>query len=149
MTYYIQSKTLCEQLGIRIKTSADNHKRLVTGFCGSMFIPSFIVTTKGIVTTCERDSDGETYGYGHFLPATKEFIFDEQKIVKNKAFRGLPAKCSTCFCKWHCAGDCPDVRVINYDRCYTVTHLTQHALESILVQGRKKKDIVENSESNY
>ncbi|MCR4319008.1 MAG: SPASM domain-containing protein [Candidatus Brocadiaceae bacterium] len=104
-----------------------------------MSIPSFTVTTKGIVTTCERDSEGTGYGYGKFLPESKDFIFDAQKIENNKTHLEMPYKCRDCFCKWHCAGDCPDVRNVNYDRCYVNKRLIQYELETILHQTNNKK----------
>ena len=73
VNYYIQAKELGDSLGIEIRTSAANHKRLVTSFCGAMSIPSFTVTSKGIVTTCERDSEGKDYGYGKYLPKVRQF----------------------------------------------------------------------------
>lgn len=137
--YYIQAKERGTKFGIEVRTSAANHRRLVTSFCGAMSIPSFTVTTKGTVTTCERDSEGIGYGYGKFLPASKGFIFDAQKIENNKAHLEMPYKCRDCFCKWHCAGDCPDVRNVNYDRCYVNKRLIQYELETILHQTNIKK----------
>lgn len=136
--YYIRAKELGKRLGIEIRTSAANHKRLVTSFCGAMSIPSFTVTTKGIVTTCERDSDGDNYWYGRFSSDKQEFIFNEQRMGCNKTLIEMPDKCRDCFCKWHCAGDCPDVRTVNYDRCYVNKALVQYELEKIL-SGIKKR----------
>jgi uncharacterized protein len=130
--YYIKSKIIAKLLGIKILTSADNHKRLVTGFCGAMFTPAFSVTPKGIVTTCSRDSDGEDYGYGKFAGSPLKFILDKKRDEQNKSFRGLPKKCHDCFCKWHCAGDCPDVRTVKYNRCHMVKELVKHSLETRL-----------------
>lgn len=130
--YYIQAKEVGERLGIAIRTSAANHKRLVTSFCGAMSIPSFTVTTKGIVTTCERDSDGDDYWYGRFSPETQGFVFNEERMACNKGLLEMPEKCKDCFCKWHCAGDCPDVRTVNYDRCYVNKALIQYELEKTL-----------------
>jgi radical SAM protein with 4Fe4S-binding SPASM domain len=81
-----------------------------------MSIPSFTVTTKGHVTTCERDSEGKQYGFGKYSPQLRDFILDKQKIESNKSLLNIPQKCQDCFCKWHCAGDCPDLRTINYNR---------------------------------
>lgn len=139
VNYCIQAKELGDSLGIEIRTSAANHKRLVTSFCGAMSIPSFTVTSKGIVTTCERDSEGKDYGYGKYLPKSGSFAFDEEKIHVNKSLLKMPEKCRDCFCKWHCAGDCPDTRNINYDRCYVNKRLIQYELESILTGMRKFK----------
>jgi uncharacterized protein len=137
--YYILAKELGESLGLGIMTSAANHRRLVTSFCGAMSIPSFTVTTKGVVTTCERDSDGNYYSYGQFSPNCDEFILNEHRIKRNKAMLRMPEKCDDCFCKWHCAGDCPDIRSIGYDRCYVNQHLVQYELESLLKNAAKEE----------
>lgn len=136
---YIRAKELGNKLGLAVKTSAANHKRLVTGFCGAMSIPSFTVTTNGVVTTCERDSEGDNYWYGRFSDESKTFIFDQKRIVQNKTLLKMPEKCYSCFCKWHCAGDCPDVRSINYNRCYVNRSLVQYELDSLLTQKINNK----------
>lgn len=134
--YYIESKNLSKKIGIELRTSADNHKRLVTSFCGAMSIPSFTVTTDGIITTCERDSKGTDYSYGKYSFNSKKFILDNKRIEKNKGLLTMPEKCKSCFCKWHCAGDCPDVRMhLNYNRCEVVKALTQHSLELMLTKN--------------
>jgi uncharacterized protein len=129
---YIKAKIKAKELGIELRNSSSNHKRLVNSFCGSMSIPGFIVTTKGVVTTCDRDSEGESYGYGRFDNQLKEFVFSESRKEQNKKLLELPSKCLNCFCKWHCAGDCPDVRTISYDRCFVNRKITLFELESLL-----------------
>ena len=136
--YYIKAKEEGLQRGIEIRTSAANHKRLVTSFCGAMSIPSFTVTTKGLVTTCERDSDGKFYSYGRYVQESRSFEFDQDRIDKNNQLLSIPSKCQSCFCKWHCAGDCPDVRSINYERCYVNRELIRHELE-IALEPQKSK----------
>lgn len=130
--YYILAKELGKKLGIEIRTSAANQQRLVTGFCGAMTIPSFTVTTDGIITTCERDSDGENYWYGNYSKSKNEFEFNSERLDYNKALVEIPEKCNDCFCKWHCAGDCPDLRVLGYDRCFVNRELIKYELENIL-----------------
>ena len=95
--YYIQAKERGTKFGIEVRTSAANHRRLVTSFCGAMSIPSFTVTTKGVVTTCERDSEGTGYGYGKFLPESKDFVFDAQKIENNKTHLEIFANATLTF----------------------------------------------------
>lgn len=106
-----------KEKGVSVSTSALNAERLVSGFCGAMFIPSFTVTNRGIVTTCERDCTGSNYGYGHFDPAKNSFILDQERMAQNKALSAVPEECDECICRYHCAGDCPDVRTIGYNRC--------------------------------
>lgn len=118
--------------GISVKTSALNVGRLVTGFCGAMYIPSFTLTTAGKITTCERDSTGSNYGYGYFDEISKKFIIDEAKVQRNKDLVQMPDKCLSCICRYHCAGDCPDVRTIHYNRCETNRYLLKKYLMSII-----------------
>ena len=134
--YYIQSRELGKRLGLEVRTSAANVGRLVTSFCGAMSIPAFTVTTRGLVTTCERDSDGHYYSYGEFSPASQMLVTDEHRVERNKTYLGIPSKCVPCFCKWHCAGDCPDLRNIGYDRCYVNRSLVKHELECLLHGAR-------------
>ena len=78
-------------------------------------------------------------GMGNIYQKSGSFAFDEEKIHVNKSLLKMPEKCRDCFCKWHCAGDCPDTRNINYDRCYVNKRLIQYELESILTGMRKFK----------
>lgn len=118
--------------GIEIKTSALNASRLVSGFCGAMYIPSFTLTTSGVVTTCERDSTGENYGYGYYDASQCKFVIDDSKVKKNQSLIIMQDKCLSCICRYHCAGDCPDVRTIGYDRCETNRYLLKKYLMSII-----------------
>lgn len=134
VTNYIAARELGSTLGLAVRTSAANHKRLVTSFCGAMSIPSFTVTTKGVVTTCERDSEGTSYAYGEFSPQLDAFVLHEDCMRRN-AVQHMPEECHRCFCKWHCAGDCPDVRNIGYNRCFVNRSLMLYELETILNTG--------------
>ena len=125
--------------GLRISTSALNADRLVSGFCGAMFIPSFTVTTAGIVTTCERDSTGENYGYGKYDPETKSFILDTSAIEQNRKRVEVPKMCDECICRYHCAGDCPDVKTMNYSRCDVNTFLLKEYLKKKLAEKEVPK----------
>jgi len=129
---YIRAKEVGKAFGLKVTTSAANHKRLVSSFCGAMAFPSFTVTTGGLVTTCERDSDGSSYWYGEFCPETGRFTVDQARVERNRLLLVMPEKCGECFCRWHCAGDCPDLREIGYDRCYVNRKLVQYELECLL-----------------
>lgn len=112
---YLLAKQKGLEFGIRVKTSAARVNEVFTQFCGAMAIPAFVVTTKGIVTSCERDCCGSSYGYGRYNRG--QFIFSPEKIEENKKLSKLEEKCNGCYVKWHCAGDCPEVKKIGYDRC--------------------------------
>jgi len=115
--YFWNAYIYGKKLGIRVSSSSLKRERLASGFCGAMFIPSFTVTTKGIITTCERDKTGNNYGYGYYDFDSKTFIFNQNAIENNKNLVKLPVKCNDCICLYHCAGDCPDARNIGYNRC--------------------------------
>lgn len=127
---YFWEACICgRDLGINVSSSALKRERLASGFCGAMFLPSFTVTTSGIITTCERDKTGDNYGYAHYDFNKKTFIFDKSAIQRNKELIQLPPKCNDCICLYHCAGDCPDVRSIGYDRCELNRNLLIKELE--------------------
>ena len=121
---------------VKVSTSAMNADRLVSGFCGAMFIPSFTVTTNGIVTTCERDYTGQNYGYGFFDSEKKEFLIDNNKMEINKKRVEIPSKCNDCIGRYHCAGDCPDLRTIGYERC----ELIRFFIKNRLIRKLKRKE---------
>lgn len=121
---------------IVIKSSGMNVYRLVTGFCGAMYIPSFTVTTGGVVTTCERDMKGENYGYGKYDERLKTFRINQEAIAVNKERVKIPEKCDACICRYHCAGDCPDVRAIGYDRCESNRYLLKQYLKKNYCEER-------------
>lgn len=124
--------------GVSVSTSALNAERLVSGFCGAMHIPSFTVTGSGIVTTCERDCSGENYGYGVYDPARNAFVLDGGLMARNRALASIPEECDECICRYHCAGDCPDVRTIGYDRCEVNRELLRRYLALQLGEGGRE-----------
>lgn len=103
---------------------------------------SCAVTPEGWVTSCYEvldpgDPFAEVFFYGRFNPELQKFEIDEERrkrlsdlSVLNKPF------CSRCFCRWHCAGDCP-VKSLHAertpgnsvpDRCYISRELTKDQL---------------------
>lgn len=125
-----------ETRGVRVRTSALNADRLVSGFCGAMFIPSFTVTTAGVITTCERDSSGENYGYGNYDKKNHRFFLDQEKIKINQQRTIIPSSCDDCICRYHCAGDCPDVKTIHYNRCKINKYLLKKYLLKRMIERR-------------
>jgi uncharacterized protein len=105
-----------KQLGVRVIGSGANMDRLVNRFCGAMAIPSFTVCIDGTITACHRDQDGSDYGYGKLHPNGQVDIIDE-RIMRNIELSVVPQECNDCFLRWHCAGDCPDIRRVGYSRC--------------------------------
>ena len=68
------------ELGVKVATSAFNPNRIVSTFCNAMCMPSFTVTTGGVVTTCERDCDGVDYRYGVWARERHCFGLDPKRL---------------------------------------------------------------------
>lgn len=124
-----------KELGLRVITSAANVDRLVGRYCGAMAMPSFTVCTNGKITACHRDQDGTDYAYGMVDTDTGVVTVDEQKINANVNQTEMPSYCNHCFAKWHCAGDCPDIRRVGYSRCDINRFLVFNQLNELLTNG--------------
>lgn len=103
-------------LGVRVISSGSSITRLIRRFCGAMSIPSFAVCVDGSITACHRDQDAESYGYG-WIDADGQVQVDSAKLENLASLNDLPVECETCFARWHCAGDCPDLRRAKWSRC--------------------------------
>lgn len=116
------------KLGMKVINSGFNTNRIVRSFCHAMTMPSFTVTINGCVTACERDADGSDYSYGVFSEAKKTFEINPNKLHENARLAEMPNECLDCVCKWHCAGDCPDIRRLGYNRCKSNEWLLEQEL---------------------
>jgi uncharacterized protein len=74
---------------------------------------SCVVTPLGELTSCyevanAEDPRAETFFFGRYDEATHNLVVDEarRENLFALAVTGRP-QCQDCFCKWHCAGDCP------------------------------------------
>lgn len=114
---YWQAYLLGLKLGVKVIYSGFSPNRLICSYCNAMTIPSFTVTTDGRLTTCERDCEASDYGYGAYSEKEKKFVVDHSKLRQNILLAEMPNACADCICKWHCAGDCPDLRRVGYNRC--------------------------------
>lgn len=92
--------------------------QLRTVFCGAVGIPNWTITTEGRVTSCTRDNLPEIFSFGNYDKEKKEIYIDEKKIERIRKLNifNYP-ECQDCFCKYNCAGDCPDLRVSNMLNC--------------------------------
>lgn len=118
---------LGEELGIPISTSSINLKKLVPRMCGAMALPSLTVTSNGKITACHRDNEG-VYSYGAINPMG-ELLLNADKIAEIKQLSNAPPSCDDCFCRYSCAGDCPDMHKNGLNRCTHTRYLTFRALE--------------------
>ena len=122
--------------GIRVITSAANIDRLVGRYCGAMSIPSFTLCSNGSLTACHRDQEAEDYGYGFIDGNTGEIVIDEQRVAQNVAKTEIKDGCERCPVKWHCAGDCPDLRNAGFNRCDVNIYLMFQQLTDRLSERR-------------
>ncbi|MBI4980911.1 radical SAM protein [Candidatus Woesearchaeota archaeon] len=128
---YLAAKEKGTELGIKVTCSSDNTDRVISTYCNSLARPSFVVTTKGIVTACEGDAEGTIYNYGRFEQGV--FRYDERGVAKiAELTTTLPEKCNQCFVKYHCAGDCPTTRITGQDLCIIRKGIAQYNLGKIL-----------------
>ena len=93
-------------------------EQLRTVFCGAVGIPNWTVTTEGRITSCTRDNLPDVFSFGKYDKEKKELHIDEKKIetIRKMNIFHYP-ECQDCFCKYNCAGDCPDLRVSNMLNC--------------------------------
>ena len=81
-------------------------------------MPSMNVTPDGKVIACQRDGAPDYYQYGHYCWESHRFVFDLGRV---RLFRGLTVdcfpECTECIAKYHCAGDCNDLRRAGVRRC--------------------------------
>jgi len=108
-----EAKRLAAKHGKQLKYSGARLHTKTNSFCKAVGGDSFSVTTTGWVSSCYEvngldDPRAELFFYGRYDQTTGQFVFNEKKIdrlrsltVENKVY------CNKCFCKWHCAGDCP------------------------------------------
>jgi uncharacterized protein len=75
--------------------------------------PNFCVAPGDIVTACyevssETDARADHFVYGRYDRSASKYQFDDERIGTLRAIcvEGN-AECAHCFCKYHCAGDCP------------------------------------------
>lgn len=130
--YFIEAKKVGKSLGLKVNTShIFRIGMLVTNFCGAMAYPSLTVTVNGTLTACGRDIEGETFNFGQLLPNTRETLINEEKIKNIYEISKIQKKCEDCFCKYHCAGGCPDARRFS-NSCFITQELIKHELEEII-----------------
>jgi uncharacterized protein len=97
--------------GIELYFSAAD-TRLRDSFCGATDATNFLVTSKGLVTSCNEvlradDRRAALFQYGSWDADEGRFRFNTEVIAKLRRLRvqDIP-KCHGCFAKYNCAGDC-------------------------------------------
>jgi len=131
--------------GVRLVFSAARKEHLTNTFC-SAGLNSFVVTSEGLVTSCYEvcemsDPRAGRFIYGYFDEANGCYVFDRGKMeaLHRLTVENMP-QCRDCFCKYHCAGDCPAKLLHNEepenhagsDRCRITRALTLYQLQRSL-----------------
>ncbi|MBN2431273.1 MAG: radical SAM protein [Acidobacteria bacterium] len=135
---FIQADRIAEAAGVRFFYSGARPDTITNRFCMAP-LQALVVTPQGYVTTCFEALDPECPRQGHFIVGAYEsaagFHLDLARwrdIAADTAH--LPPQCTTCFCRWHCAGDCRGVRMWEHsttaetDRCRINKELTKYLI---------------------
>lgn len=123
--------------GMKIKNaSTGKFECLRTVFCGAVGIPNWTVTTDGRVTSCTRDNMPDDFSFGRFNETTKKFEIEQEKVerLRNMSVFAFP-ECEDCFCKYNCAGDCPDLRLANMLNCNATKKIGAFILNKKIKEG--------------
>ena len=96
---------------MKLYYSGGSISKLTDRFCGASG-ENFFVTTDGNITSCleiiyKEDSASKIFFYGRYNKNSKKVeIFNKKlKLLSLRTVDKLK-NCQSCFCKWHCAGDC-------------------------------------------
>lgn len=110
--------------------------QIKTVFCGAISTPGFTITPEGEIWACTRENAPDAFRYGHFDFAAGTAVIDLAKLdfLKTMNVFGFP-ECQDCFCKYHCAGDCPDNRLSNLLRCDATRQLGVQLLNQLYADG--------------
>lgn len=106
-----RAKRVAAGFGIDVYYSASDLE-LRDSFCGATDGRNFLVTTRGIVTSCNEvlqpgDSRADIFHYGEWNKLDKAFTVDADRLDRLGQLRvGSMEKCQTCIAKYSCAGDC-------------------------------------------
>lgn len=116
---------------------------------------SFALTPEGNITSCYEVVDpvnpmADIFFYGTYNRNTNRFDINEKK--RERLFRLNVQNnryCEKCFCKFHCAGDCPVKSLTSktFDRkfpdqrCYINQELTKDQIVEIIEMNEKPKNV--------
>jgi uncharacterized protein len=142
-----QARQVAAGYGIELYYSGASPRQRET-FCGASDASTFLITARGLVTSCNEvlqpsDPRAGLFHYGAWNPDTAEFDLDAARIegLGKLNVHDMP-KCQGCLAKYNCAGDCyaktaavapgGDPAAAGYtDRC----HITRELLKDNLLIG--------------
>jgi len=144
-----------KELGFSLHYSGLKLNHLQAVFCGADG-EIFCVLPDATISACTRvtrstDPGAETFIYGTYTPKLNNFQIEEGKLARLRQIGvwGVE-RCQRCFCKWHCAGHCPNSRLTNCNwaregfTCQIVRELTKWQLLEEL-KGYAEKPVVGES----
>ncbi|MDF0645967.1 MAG: radical SAM protein [Nitrospira sp.] len=140
-----KARQVAAGFGIELYFSGSDLKHRET-FCGAGNAMNFLVTSRGIVTSCNEvlqpsDPRAELFQYGGWNQSLGEFVVNRTAIDRLGGLNvhEMP-KCQGCIAKYNCAGDCyaknaslnGDPTSVGYtERC----HITRELLkDNLLIQ---------------
>lgn len=117
------ARNLAELIGLAsprriINSGAGRLGELKTHFCKALAMPTMNVAPNGNVLACQRDGAPDYFSYGSYNPESKTFDIDDERM---QYFRTLSVdsypECKECVARYHCAGECHDLRRVGATRC--------------------------------
>lgn len=109
---FLEARAVAHRLGRELHYSGLRLDTRTSHFCTAVS-SSFCVTPAGDVTSCyevsrAEDPRSEVFFFGAWDPQRQAFDIDQarRRQMLRLAVDFSPA-CRDCFCRWHCAGDCP------------------------------------------
>jgi len=136
------ARRAADAFGVSLYYSGARYPQVSPIFCQAAG-HSFAVTTEGDVTACyevcnRRDPRAEVFLYGRYDSAAGQFVFDEPKRRRllDLTVNRVPF-CERCFCKYHCAGDCPAKRLASFDE-----GLPRHVTERCYIAQELNRDLI-------
>lgn len=138
---FLEAKRIANAHGVELFYSSARIDVLTNRFCRSCG-EGFGLTPKGNVSACYEVCDEEMefadiFVLGHYDTLLNRYVFDDKRLrrLRDRAVESIPW-CQGCFCKWHCAGDCPhkaqhataDGEFVGHPRCEITQALVLHEL---------------------
>lgn len=94
--------------------------KLRKNFCSPVTTPNINISVDGQVYACSRANSGKDFKFGTYDKNENKLKFNKHKIRELRSWDVFSySDCKHCFAKYHCAGDCYDLRINNYNRCDT------------------------------
>lgn len=142
LTEYKKAVLRAEELRVKLRCSSDRDE-LRQSFCGANG-RVFCVLPRGEVTGCTRvtsstDPLANVFFYGQHVREVG-FSLDGDKLSTLRTFDidHTPA-CQACFCKWHCAGQCPHTRLSDSGHTEFMCTVTREIMKWRLTRKLEEK----------